>query len=81
MEKIRVLMIDDNTSLVEMVKEYFTGHKKIEVTLTCKDGEEGLETIISKSSEYDIIFLLSLSYKFIIVLPYIEQCRFIENEK
>ena len=57
MKKIRVLMIDDNTSLVEMVKEYFTGHKKIEVTLTCKDGEEGLNTIINKSSEYDIILL------------------------
>ena len=57
MEKIRVLMIDDNTNLVEMVKEYFTGHKKIEVTLTCKDGEEGLNTILNKASEYDIILL------------------------
>ena len=47
MEKIRVLMIDDNTSLVEMVKEYFTGHKKIAVTHTCKDGEEGLTTILA----------------------------------
>ena len=49
MEKIRVLMIDDNKNLVEMVKEYFTGHKKIEVTLTCKDGEEGLNTILNKN--------------------------------
>ena len=57
MEKIRVLMIDDNTNLVEMVKEYFTGHNKIEVTLTCKDGEEGLKTILNKSAEYDIILL------------------------
>ena len=57
MEKIRVLMIDDNTNLVEMVKEYFKDHKKIEVTLTCKDGEEGLTTIISKASEYDVVLL------------------------
>ena len=57
MEKIRVLMIDDNTNLVEMVKEYFTGHKRIEVTLTCEDGEEGLDTILNRSSEYDIILL------------------------
>ena len=57
MEKIKILMIDDNTNLVEMVKEYFTGHNKIEVTLTCKDGEEGLDAIINKSSEYDIILL------------------------
>lgn len=57
MEKIRVLMIDDNQSLVEMVSEYFTNHNKIEVVLSCKDGEEGLDTIINKSSEYDIILL------------------------
>ena len=57
MEKIRVLMIDDNTNLVEMVKEYFTNHNKIEVTLTCKDGEEGLDAIINKGNEYDIILL------------------------
>jgi len=57
MEKIRVLMIDDNVSLVEMVKEYFQDHKKIEVTLSCKDGEEGLDTIINKENLYDIILL------------------------
>ena len=57
MEKIKVLMIDDNQSLVDMVKEYFDNHNRIEVVLSCKDGEEGLETIINKSSEYDIILL------------------------
>lgn len=57
MEKIRVLMIDDNTNLVEMVKEYFSDHKKIEVSLTCSDGDEGLAAIIGKASEYDIILL------------------------
>ena len=57
MEKIRVLMIDDNQNLVEMVKEYFSNHNKIEVVLSCKDGEEGLNTIINKSSEYDVILL------------------------
>jgi len=57
MEKIRVLMIDDNQSLVDMVKEYFESHDKIEVVLSCKDGEEGLETIINKSNEYDVVLL------------------------
>ena len=57
MEKIRVLMIDDNQSLVDMVSEYFTNHSKIEVVLSCKDGEEGLDTIINKSSEYDVVLL------------------------
>lgn len=57
MEKIKVLMIDDNTSLVEMVKEYFSNHQKIAVTLTCENGLEGLDTIINKPNEYDIILL------------------------
>ena len=55
--KIRVLMIDDNISLVEMLKEYFYNHQKIEVTLTCSDGEEGLKTILEYENEYDIILL------------------------
>ena len=57
MKKIRVLMIDDNESLVEMVKEYFEENNKIEVALTAKDGEEGLSTIINKQEEYDVILL------------------------
>ena len=57
MKKIRVLMIDDNQALVEMVKEYFSDHKQIEVSLCCKDGEEGLKTIINESDKYDIILL------------------------
>lgn len=57
MEKIKILMIDDNTSLVEMVKEYFKDNQRIEVSLSCKDGLEGLNTILEKPEEYDIILL------------------------
>lgn len=57
MEKIRVLMIDDNQSLVDMVKEYFSNHSKIEVVLSCDNGSDGLNTIISKGNEYDVILL------------------------
>ena len=42
-EKIRVLMIDDNTSLIDMLKEYFSAGDKIEITVTGSDGEEGLK--------------------------------------
>ena len=31
MDKIKVLMIDDNVQLIEAVKEYFKGSKLIEV--------------------------------------------------
>ena len=56
-DKIRVLMIDDNTSLVTMLTEYFSDHQKIEVVLTCSDGEEGLKTILENEDKYDIILL------------------------
>ena len=56
-DKIRVLMIDDNTSLVEMLTEYFSNHHKIEVALTCSDGEEGLKAILENENKYDIILL------------------------
>ena len=55
--KIRVLMIDDNVSLVNMLKEYFEDNEKIELVLSCSDGEEGLKTILEKDKEYDIILL------------------------
>ena len=55
--KIRVLMIDDNTSLVNMLKEYYEDNEKIEIVLSCSDGEEALTTILEKEKEYDIILL------------------------
>lgn len=57
MEKIKILMIDDNVSLTEMVKEYFCNHNKIEVSLCSYDGVEGLNNIINKENEYDIVLL------------------------
>lgn len=57
MEKIRVLMIDDNISLTEMVKEYFKNNKKIEVSFCCYDGSEGLDVIINEEGNYDVILL------------------------
>ena len=33
MSKIRILMIDDNVNLIEMVREYFKDHNKIELTI------------------------------------------------
>lgn len=57
MEKIKVLMIDDNESLIGMVKEYFTDHPKVEVVGSALDGEEGLKIIKEGKLEYDVIIL------------------------
>ena len=57
MDKIRVLMIDDNISLVDMVREYFSDHKKIEIVDCAYDGEEGVKKIIENGDNYDLVLL------------------------
>ena len=57
MKKIRVLMIDDNKQLVDMVKEYFSSHAVISLDLVANDGVEGLEVINNHLGEFDLILL------------------------
>ena len=57
MKKIRVLMIDDNKQLVDMVKEYFSSHAVISLDLIANDGVEGLEVINNHLGEFDLILL------------------------
>ena len=57
MNKIKILMIDDNISLTEMVREYFEDHEKIEVSLCSYDGESGLDMILNHDKDYDLILL------------------------
>ena len=55
MDKIKVLMIDDNVQLVEAVKEYFKSSKLIEISSVAYDGDSGFEAV-SKDA-YDVIVL------------------------
>lgn len=57
MEKIRVLMIDDNVELVSMIKEYFNNHASIQVVLEATDGEEGISLAKREQENYDVIIL------------------------
>ncbi len=57
MDKIKVLMIDDNVSLVDMVREYFSDHKRIEIVDCAYDGEEGLNKIVNSGDGYDLVLL------------------------
>ena len=57
MEKTRLLVIDDNKELVNMIKEYFKSHADIEVALEAYDGVEGLDLIEKKSDLYDVVIL------------------------
>ena len=57
MRKIRVLMIDDNKQLVDMVKEYFSSHAVISLDLVANDGVEGIEVIKNNLGNFDLILL------------------------
>ncbi len=57
MEKTRILMIDDNKHLVDMVKEYFAKISDIEIVLDAKDGNEGITLIDKRKEDYDVILL------------------------
>ena len=57
MNKIKVLMIDDNINLVGMVEDYFENNSRIEVVGRAYDGEEGLKVIREEKLKYDLIIL------------------------
>ncbi len=57
MKNIKVLMIDDNIKLIEMVKEYFSDHASIDLTLEAHDGVEGIKLIKENQSDYDVVIL------------------------
>jgi len=55
---IKVLMIDDNESLVDMVKEYFSSNgSNVSIVLSAFDGSDGIKLIEEKQEEYDLILL------------------------
>ncbi len=57
MEKIKVLLIDDNVELVRMIKEYFSSRTNIEVVKEAYNGEEGLSYIKNNTSDFDVMVL------------------------
>ena len=57
MEKIKLLMIDDNVNLVKMVQEYFSTNENISLDITAYDGAEGIKVIEKRQNDYDIILL------------------------
>ena len=50
-------MVDDNISLINMVKEYFKSSNDVEVVLEAYDGEQGIKMIESNQDKYDLIVL------------------------
>ncbi len=55
--KTKLLVVDDNVAMVELIKEYFRESSKIEVALTAYDGEEALDKIFNEEDKYDLLIL------------------------
>lgn len=56
MKEIRVLMIDDNINLINMVKEFLKNDEEVKVVLEAHDGLEGFK-LAKRQDEYDIMIL------------------------
>ena len=57
MERINILMIDDNINLIEMVKEYFKDNEEVNIAFEAHDGEEGINEITKNKDKIDLIIL------------------------
>ena len=57
MKNIKVLMIDDNLELIKMVKEYFSDHASIDISLEAHDGIQGMKLIKEHQNDYDVVIL------------------------
>jgi two-component system response regulator (stage 0 sporulation protein A) len=57
MEKIKVVLVDDNVNLVDMVKEYFKTSDVIEIVNSAYDGSEGIDLISKEIDNFDVLVL------------------------
>ncbi len=55
--KKRLMVVDDNKAMVEMLKEYFKTNKEIEIKKEAYNGEEAWEIIKEQYKEIDAILL------------------------
>jgi len=57
MDKIRVLMIDDNESLVSMIEEFFSKDSKIDLVFKAYNGLDGIKLIEENENKFDLLLL------------------------
>jgi len=57
MEKIKVMLVDDNINLVNMVMEYFSKKDNIEIVYRANDGAEAMEILTKEMSNIDVVVL------------------------
>ena len=56
-KEVRLLVVDDNKSLVDMLSEYFEDHEKISVVKKAYNGEDAIKVIEQSMNDYDVVLL------------------------
>lgn len=54
---VRLMVVDDNENLVNMVEEYFCDHKSIQVVKKAYNGEEAISMIEEDKEGFDVLLL------------------------
>lgn len=57
MEKINILMIDDNVNLINMVKEYFSTNEDVNIVCEAYDGLAGIDVLERNQEKIDLVIL------------------------
>ena len=57
MDEVKVVVIDDNQNLIDMLKEYFSDSSKIKIIGEAYNGYDGLELIEREYGNFDILLL------------------------
>lgn len=56
-EKVKVLIIDDNETMISNIEQYFSSHAVIEILGKAYNGKEGMEQILKNHNQYDLIIM------------------------
>lgn len=57
MKTQKLLVVDDNVSLVNMIREYAKSNDKITLEYEAHDGEEGLDILLNNKDNIDVVLL------------------------
>ncbi len=57
MAKQKILVVDDNVSLIHMVREYANSSDKLEILYEAHDGKEGFDIVNKHRDEIDLVLL------------------------
>lgn len=56
-KQIRMMIVDDNEGLIEMLKDYFSDHEKIKIVKEANNGLDAVNKILENDKDFDVLLL------------------------